>query len=523
MGDENAAIHHKHPTGAIRGAARMSRGAATLLGLLGLALLAFRPLAPLDCQGAALDDTATPQLLLVEQVPDATRAASGTTSGWVHQLRPIDPLHLTNLPGYTPIPLGDRYISARGPDGRTLAVFTAAWGFPSVAQSPIWTLHLIDLADWRDTATATTFTGEIVWLGFTPDGRALRWLSDESPSDSPLHRYTLHGHDLRTGATRLMGRLTLGKLANLEPGLRLARAGDTLIFCGGAVTTAGTVSAQLWLHFLDLGSGGSIEALPLIGVAATAPPDARGDGTTDLLAPGYAWDVAHDRLYIAHADTNLLTVVDLATRRIVRQEAIGGSPPSVADVQPTYTTSRISIPGTARYRFIAASSDGKSLFVGGRETVATPLPGDRWEIRDRAEATRVIDAATFRTTGQLPDRSALLAATPRGILIWNGRYLSNGRPSLEPGDFRLRLLEPGSLRELWSQDVAPGDVWPMTVAPDGHHLYLFRPIYGGFARRDGPDLLNNDKAIGVFDFVTQQLIAERVSPYGDALIPLWRH
>ena len=99
------------------------------------------------------------------------------------------------------------------------------------------------------------------------------------------------------------------------------------------------------------------------------------------------------------------------------------------------------------------------------------------------------------------------------------RYV-NGYPSLEPGDFQLRLLDPTDLHEVWRGDTAPGDIWISGNSPDGRFIYLMSPNNGGFSWRAGARGLDGI-ALGVFDLTTRQLVGERVLPDGGGLLLLW--
>jgi hypothetical protein len=127
-----------------------------------------------------------------------------------------------------------------------------------------------------------------------------------------------------------------------------------------------------------------------------------------------AWDIAHDRLYVAHTDAELITVVDLGARTIVRQaDIVGESPPPSYDL-PTYSTETALQMGHARYRFLSVDVTGKRLILSGREMITTPLPGGRWQVRDRIETPPSLDAITFSARATLPAHSNVLAATERG-------------------------------------------------------------------------------------------------------------
>ncbi|CAA9572536.1 MAG: hypothetical protein AVDCRST_MAG18-2143 [uncultured Thermomicrobiales bacterium] len=344
---------------------------------------------------------------LVEQI-------SQDGGGWRgQQLRPIDPLTLADLPGHTPIRLGARFSSALSPDGNTLAVLatTATASFPPPGGGIESTLQLIDLAGWRDLPTPVTVAGEIAWLGFAPEGRTLSWLvSADDPATAPTQReYTLYRYVPGAARVELVSWLPRGAVGEE---FRPSCSGHQLILYNRALDANGQPTDTPQLQFLNLASGRFVATLQLAGVRAVSAGEP--GRKAEILVPGLAWDIAHDRLYVAHTDAELITVVDLGARTIVRQaDIVGESPPPSYDL-PTYSTETALQMGHARYRFLSVDATGKRLILSGREMITTPLPGGRWQAHDRIETPRSLDAITFSARATLPAHSNVLAATERG-------------------------------------------------------------------------------------------------------------
>ncbi|HEY8597199.1 MAG TPA: hypothetical protein VIL85_02145 [Thermomicrobiales bacterium] len=455
----------------------------------------------------------TPRLLLAQATPATIQTARGATNGWADALRPVDPQTLADLPDYVPIRLGSRHSSALSPDSQTLALLTAPddpFGPPLADSQRVYTLHLLDLPRWQERQTPVTVTGTIGWFGFATGNARLYWLiSTDSDEMAPVQReYTLYRYELGASHAEAVVRLPRGMVGEAWRDLRLLRSGHQLAFYD-------PVSAMLGrpqLRFLDLASGQFIATLSLAGLRTGATRGASGEETA---LPGLAWDTMHDRLYIAHADVEQITTVDLGTRAIIRQAEIGdGAPAPTYDLEPYGTVDRTRAVGRGKYRYATLDATGETLIVSGRETITEPLPDGRWQVRDRIEMMRVIATATFRVNGQLPAWSTLVAATERGILLHTTRYVY-GYPSLEPGDFQLRLFDPIHLRELWRGDTAPGDIWTSGSSPDGRFVYLMSPNNGGFAPRDGASGRGHN-ALGVFDLTTRRMTGDRIMPQGGA-------
>jgi hypothetical protein len=235
--------------------------------------------------------------------------------------------------------------------------------------------------------------------------------------------------------------------------------------------------------------------------------------------PGLAWDLHRDRLYIAHVDDEAITVINLATRAVVRQEAIDRPVSGSAEGERISTYGRALTVGTQRYRFLTIDSSGTRLIIGGRTTTVEPVGDNRWREQDRVWAMRTLDANTFRVQGALPIDSMLIAATDFSILTQSVRFVSGGG-STAPGDFRLRLWDADDRREVWQRNTAPGDIWRTALSPDSRFVYMIRPNAAHFFREERVVPYAQGNTFGIFDFSTKQIIAER-RVIGGQLIPLW--
>ena len=91
---------------------RQLGGPTLLLGLLGIALALAGALMPRNDSANPPGATAVPRLLIAEP-----------RSSGVQTLRPVDPLTLADLPGYTPLVIGAHRWHTPSPDGMMSALF----------------------------------------------------------------------------------------------------------------------------------------------------------------------------------------------------------------------------------------------------------------------------------------------------------------------------------------------------------------------------------------------------------------
>ena len=243
-------------------------------------------------------------------------------------------------------------------------------------------------------------------------------------------------------------------------------------------------------------------------------PDGEGpDAQPTSHAPGLAWDVARDRLYVAHADEDRVTVVDLAAGVVWRQGDIHDQAPLPAEAGPWETRRAAPVAGGSRPALLSA--DGRRLFLFGQRSVAERLPDGRWRERIHPRGIRVVDTPTLREVGGL-DLGGTAALSPDGrwLLVHTARYVG-GAPSPRPEDFRLYVFDAASLAELWWLDTEPGDIWFQGFSSDGHHAYL------AHLPASARGMSNREYRLAIFDLEGRRFVAERAFAHTAGLIPLW--
>jgi hypothetical protein len=378
--------------------------------------------------------SAPPGLVLVTQ----------DNEGYGLQGLPFDPGSLADLPGYEPIGFGHHYQYAISPDGRTLATMT----WPSGMHNRDGVLHLIDLPSWTEHSTGVTLDDYVNDLVFSPDGKALYWTQPTQrdpahglPRDYQLYRYAV-GRRKLTVVTGFPSSFSPGEMHLLRSGSRLA------IY--GVPTDANYLADDVpRVLLVDLVAGHLVADVRLDGVTAgqiqleTAGPD---EPPYRFYLPGLAWDLEHDLLYVVHADTDEITVVDLAQGEISRQ----------ATVHPRYTllerlgnwlvpvaAAKGSVPGTEKRAVL--SPDGTRLYVAGL----------------RSEMTRRED-----------DQEWIWHEVPSGLQIGSGqrhRVKRTGEWIWHEVPLGLQVIATGDLAELGRVDLAVSD---LALSPDGRWLLL---------------------------------------------------
>jgi hypothetical protein len=416
--------------------------------------------------------SAPPGLVLVTQ----------DNEGYGLQGLPFDPGSLADLPGYEPIGFGHHYQYAMSPDGRTLATIT----WPSGMHNRDGVLHFIDLPSWTEHSTGVTLDDYVNDLVFSPDGKALYWTQPTRrdpapglprdyqlyglPRDYQLYRYEV-GRRKLTVVTGFPSSFSLGEMHPLRSGSRLAIYG---------VPTGANYLADDVPHvrLVDLVTGHLIADVRLDGVTAgqmqieTAGPD---EPPYRFYLPGLAWDLEHDLLYVVHADTDQITVVDLAKGEISRQ----------ATIHPRYTllerlgnwlvpvaAAKGAVPGTEKRAVL--SPDGTRLYVVGLRSEMTRREDDQeWTWHEVPSGLQVIATGDLAELGQMDLAVSDLALSPDGrwLLLASTQEVTKADGEIERVGRGLYLFDAQQLQEV--AHLAPEVEFRLhRFSPDGRYAYV---------------------------------------------------
>lgn len=419
-----------------------------------------------------------PHLMVVAPVASPAPAVSGAPSGSGMRGRLVQPNTLADVPDTPTFNLGEHYVSALSPNGRLLAI--VRW--PTNGTMRGGELHLVDLSSAEDRDTGVRIDGDVSALNFVANASALIWLQARTPpySDWQLMRYRIGG--------------AVTRVATLPAGYspwesRLLPTGDLVLLVSTAGSTAYTQGTP---HVVFLDGGGQLRndlALPTVLVGQRPLPD----GTYRDDRPGLAWDLRDGWLYIAHAEADVVTVIDLARRAISSEidarprasawQQVLGIGIAVAKLQPGNTRaaalsadgSRLYVVGSrqeivgsgsaAVYRrsplggFVLdtgqrtrlgdislavdgvwAASDGRLLFAGSREEEVSNQPGT-----SRTEILVTDLALTVAARAVLPDGSTVIGPSRDGTRVYFSTWNSAASTvtSLRLGDLGQARTVPG--------------------------------------------------------------------------------
>ncbi len=258
--------------------------------------------------GSAPAATATPLTAPLPTPEPPSYARSLLLARWDsethhHLLAPVDPATGDPIADHDSIDLGVNYYYLFSPDHSTLAVLS----YPDDSASDP-TLHVIDLASWKEEKYPLELTGWVSASAFSTDGRRL--------AIAAMYRErTLLVFDLPSGT------VTAQAAPEFEiSALRFTRDGSSLMAYGRVLVdrftenerSEGPAQAALF-NADDLSAAWSVELTGVLdGLYAVKA------GSTDVHTPGNGWYFYPgvvfapdaDALYVVHADQDRLTHVD---------------------------------------------------------------------------------------------------------------------------------------------------------------------------------------------------------------------
>lgn len=198
----------------------------------------------------------------------------------------------------------------------------------------------------------------------------------------------------------------------------------------------------------------------------------KGDQVGIFLHPGLGWDLAGERLYIAHADRPAVTVVDLALGAVIDEQEISLAT-SVRQQLMFWLlpTAQAKLHESARLN-VRVDPGGERLYLSGvRWELVHNDQGEVVNDRQIALGLRVLDLPTLETISFLDLPVSDVDISPDGSLllltgVWDGQVVDS-----DPEQSGLYVLDAETLEEgahLW-----PGTIpWMHGYSDSGESAYV---------------------------------------------------
>jgi DNA-binding beta-propeller fold protein YncE len=382
------------------------------------------------------------------------------------QARPVDPLTLTDLPDYAPINFGHHYTYGVSPDHKILAVITWPSDMGSAGK-----LHLVDLNTWNDKSINVRIDNYVNDLTFSADARTLYWTmptghdpAHGTPRDYQLFSYDLESQQLSVSAQFPSSFMTWSQHLS---------SGNLAIF--GVPTDSNNLTEDIpHLFIVDPARNRIVSDIRLDGVKAGQFYEQVTDGTPSaqeessqyvMYSPGLAWDSDHKLLYIAHADDNKITVVDLQKGSVVKQAQIQARQPFLQWIADSLVPAAQAKGGPWLGVRLLLSNDGKRLYVFREKTEMGIV---------KSVDLRVIATDGMREISHLNDLLTDFVLTPDGksLLVVKAEVdKSYGFDSMVSRE--VYILDSETLQEHTHIRIDQVDqLWLDGFSPDGQDVYL---------------------------------------------------
>jgi DNA-binding beta-propeller fold protein YncE len=231
------------------------------------------------------------------------------------------------------------------------------------------------------------------------------------------------------------------------------------------------VKGEPFLSVVEIGSGQELDRMPLSGLRL-------GEGEDAITRrPAGVLDDANGRYYVAHADSDAITVIDLATNDVVTELAAArpreSLPRRLLGSLRSFFVSTAEAKGSGwQSRQVALSGDGRLLLVTGMDEISADVDDANDEASGAAPAgLRVIDTQTLKVLHREAGINEFVLSDDGRYLFGIG-YASYFKNRWAPQDGAgLKVLD---LRTLTlAARVEPGRAY-LNVAPtlDGRYLHL---------------------------------------------------
>lgn len=339
----------------------------------------------------------------------ATSLLFWVTKGREWYLTPIDPT--TGLALCNPNPMKFREVSFQtiSPDRRTLAVIE--YPEPMISNGQ---LKFIDLQTWQTISTSVQIEGWINAIAFNPSSTKLAISYNEVDDTEKISGYTILQVDVQQPSQLQQ---TEGRV--LTRFLAYSALGDELVVYGAPfdqVTSSYLTPARISLY-----SSSDLSVIwesNIAGLSDGTFKDGTENQPTDYVQwhPAVAFDPARSRLYIAHADRDVFTWIDIRQRKLETVEVH----PAQSWIERLLSASA----GVAQAKVLrgtikegALSPDGSRLYVAGY--IGDPVVDEKgnWQFNMQSLELQVIDTISGREIQRVSTQTSQVEAVPGQPLL----------------------------------------------------------------------------------------------------------
>jgi DNA-binding beta-propeller fold protein YncE len=423
-------------------------GAVALLAVVMVAAIALRGLPRAGTGSGVFQAAPAHALLVTEVINQASEFAPPKLEAHL-----VNPATLAAVGGVPSVKLGVFYQTALSHDARTLAVIR--WPSDNVYGAD---LLLVDVASGAVTATGVKVDGDVPFMTFSADDQSLLWVQGQRDGNSAAFRVTRFPLG---GSVEDKDRLP----SNTFPvDMRLLPSGDLAVIAGQAVASATPIAPRL-VFYSASGSLTADIALPGVLVGEQV----RSDGLVAINTPGVAWDLAHSRLYVAHPEADVVTVVDLAGKRVT---ATVNAAPATSWLDPLGVGTAAAKLEPGNDRSVALSPDGSRLYVVGSRRTKTGT-GDSAVFSQTPVGGFVLDTRSLKRVATIDLPVDRVLASPTGTsLVFSGTTMNPGTEEVAMASQHAELLLTDANLGLISRTrLAPGG-WITGLTFDGSGVYV---------------------------------------------------
>ncbi|MGI8857252.1 MAG: YncE family protein, partial [Thermomicrobiales bacterium] len=218
-------------------------------------------------------------------------------------------------------------------------------------------------------------------------------------------------------------------------------------------------------------------------------------GDRCLCASAHMCQASYDAVwYIAHADVETITVVDLAGGTVLRQTAVQSHTSVIGRIAGWLMPSVAAKGGPTTDRWATLSTDGTHLFVIGQQSVPTQSADNQRQISTTSTGLQVIDTETLHEVRRLDLPANAMMLSPNGHQL-----LLNTFDDRVDRTHTLVILDTERLTELGRRDFDAAFMLD-GFSRDGRYAYLHQTANAG----------GDHVTVRVFDLQAQRVVVERV-------------